>query len=169
MQSPREDFDWQFNGGCAQYTLAVASLTHFLQYNFFEKPQITKLCTYQTSYETWLNESPPITAVKGFFRAKKVWEHVKTFVPSRGQPKNSFHTASALITTELHIDVECNFSFPQEGFFYTESEVEKQYFERKSNKHRIRSSTHHLIVVNFWNGPNHCIYNNVWRPVPVRL
>ena len=63
--------------------------------------------------------------------------------------------------------------FSRRRYFYTNISGKferKQYFEkRESNKHRITFSTHHLIVVNLWNRSDHCIYDNVRRPVPVRL
>ena len=98
-------------------------------------------------------------------------QHANTFGAS-GQKllHHCFRIYCVFLHTELQMNIRCNFSFPKEDIFDTDSKVEKkkQYFERKSNKHRIRSSTHHLIVVNFWNGPNHCVYNNVWRAVSVR-
>ena len=127
-----------FIHGCG--CLLDTVLTHFLQSNFFYKPQITKLCTFQISFGTWPDETPSIASVKGFFRGEMFenWSresNMSRFLVPVG-PKNP-SSASAWITTELQIHVKCSFSFPQEGFFYTESEVEKQYFERKSNKHRI--------------------------------
>ena len=118
------------------------------------------------------NSTPPTTA--GIFQGKKVWEfvsreqNVKTFDPAGRRllktmlPPKSLQSYSRSMSSRISL-FHKKVAFTQRGKWSSSSIL------RKSNKHRIRSSTHHLIVVNFWNGPNHCIYNNVWRPVPVRL